>query len=156
MSRGATRHEARCPSFRRCGHPRGLIGTPLSDDDWRMASLGVASGGLGARSANKARTHPQRKSPVSLLAATSAPSFGPLSTLSISTKVATLPRQRFPSRHPFLQELVSMPNLTLRRRNRCRARSSPRRCPALSTNPFSPAPAAPILRLAGPLALARG
>ena len=28
-----------------------LIGRPLSEDDWRLASLGVAAGGLGARCA---------------------------------------------------------------------------------------------------------
>ena len=28
-----------------------LVGSPLSDDDWRLASIGVAQGGLGARSA---------------------------------------------------------------------------------------------------------
>ena len=28
-----------------------LVGSPLSDDDWRVASIGVANGGLGARSA---------------------------------------------------------------------------------------------------------
>ena len=28
-----------------------LVGSPLSDDDWRVASIGVASGGLVARSA---------------------------------------------------------------------------------------------------------
>ena len=28
-----------------------LVGRPLSDDDWRLASIGVAQGGLGARSA---------------------------------------------------------------------------------------------------------
>ena len=28
-----------------------LVGAPLSDDDWRLASLGISSGGIGARSA---------------------------------------------------------------------------------------------------------
>ena len=30
-----------------------LIGSPLSDDDWRLASLGITSGGVGARSARE-------------------------------------------------------------------------------------------------------
>ena len=28
-----------------------FVGRPLSDDDWRLASLGITAGGLGARSA---------------------------------------------------------------------------------------------------------
>ena len=28
-----------------------FVGGPFSDDDWRLASLGIAAGGLGARSA---------------------------------------------------------------------------------------------------------
>ena len=30
-----------------------LVGSPLSDDDWRLASLGITSGGVGARSARE-------------------------------------------------------------------------------------------------------
>ena len=30
-----------------------LLGAPLSDDDWRLASLGITSGGIGARSASE-------------------------------------------------------------------------------------------------------
>ena len=30
-----------------------LVGSPLSDDDWRLASLGIASRGIGARSASE-------------------------------------------------------------------------------------------------------
>ena len=30
-----------------------LVGSPLSDDDWRLASLGITSGGVGARSASE-------------------------------------------------------------------------------------------------------
>ena len=32
-------------------HMGCLLGAPLSDDDWRLASLGIAAGGMGARSA---------------------------------------------------------------------------------------------------------
>ena len=30
-----------------------LVGSPLSDDDWRLASLGISAGGIGARSARE-------------------------------------------------------------------------------------------------------
>ena len=34
-------------------HVGRLVGSPLSDDDWRVASIGVSNGGLGARSASE-------------------------------------------------------------------------------------------------------
>ena len=41
-----------CNADRDIRHSLGrLVGSSLSDEDWRLASLGVASGGLGARSA---------------------------------------------------------------------------------------------------------
>ena len=56
-----------------------LIGRPLSDDDWRLASLGITAEGLGAWSAEHA---PAAYVPASLLVVTCAAFFGRISTPS--------------------------------------------------------------------------
>ena len=40
-----------------------LVGSPLSDDDWRLASLGISSRGIGARSAHEHAPAACRASP---------------------------------------------------------------------------------------------
>ena len=69
-----------------------LIGRPVTAEDWRLASLGVAAGGLGARCA--AEHAPADTSPAFLLVVSCAAGFGPLSIPLIWTKVAAWRRLR--------------------------------------------------------------
>ena len=60
-----------------------LVGSPLSDGDWRLASLGVASGGIGpARPRNTRLLHTVQVCP---LRPSSPPASGPQSMSTTST-----------------------------------------------------------------------
>ena len=96
--------------------PSSLIGTLLSDDDWRMASLGITSGGHGARSAAEhCRNLCTQFWPAS--DHLDLDDGGHLAAAEVSLLTSSS------------WEQLKTPNLTLRRRNLCRARWGPGRVP---------------------------
>ena len=114
-----------------------FVGSPLSGDDWRLASLGIGSGiWLGSR--------------VFQLAATSAPRFGQLSIPSILTTVVTWPPLRVPCELSSPLGPASTPSLTPHPRSPCQVRLRPSTCPISFVTAPSPVPAVFISRRAGP------
>ena len=102
-----------------------LIGRSLSDDDWRLASLGITAGGLGARSA--AEHAPAAYVPAFLLVVTF---FGRISTPStLMTGVAFLLLSP-PFAASFRLGPTLMLRVILRRRSLFLAKLRPSRCPA--------------------------
>ena len=120
-----------------------LIGAPLSDDDWRFASLGISSGGIGARSAGE-------HAPAAFVGSFSAcrdlcsaiwPAFDPLD-LDEGCRFAAAEGALGASTPPVP---VSMLSLMLLLRSPCRPRSKPTLSPSFFRILPSPGPAVSTL-----------